>query len=142
VFSGGKVQWATLVFTPEAAQWVKDEEWHPMQQATVHEDGSLTLRVPYADATELAMDVLRHGEQVKVLSPAKLAEIVEQRLAAALGQYRPDGEGIHAPLIDDVRRARQDIFARLAPEGTAAIAKLHKPRAVAAKSAMPARKRG
>jgi len=27
VFSGGKVQWATLVFTPEAAQWVKDEAW-------------------------------------------------------------------------------------------------------------------
>ena len=140
VFSGGKVQWATLQFTPEAAQWVKDEEWHPMQEATVHEDGSLTLRVPYADATELAMDVLRHGEQVKVLSPAKLAQTVEQRLADALGQYRPGGEGIDVPLIDDVRRALEDIAARLTSDDDAA-AKLRKPRAAAATPLKPARKR-
>ncbi len=92
VFSGAKVQWATLQFTPEAAQWVKDEEWHPAQEASMDPDGSLTLKVPYADATELAMDVLRHGEQVKVLSPAKLVQTVEQRLATALGQYRQEGE--------------------------------------------------
>ena len=32
VFSGAKVQWATLQFTPEAAQWVQHEQWHPKQQ--------------------------------------------------------------------------------------------------------------
>jgi len=130
------------VFTPEAAQWVKDEEWHPAQQASIADDGSLTLKVPYADATELAMDVLRHGEQVKVLSPAKLAQIVEQRLAAAIGQYRPDGEGVHGPLIDDVRRALQDIAARLTPEAGAATARLDKRRPAAATPIKPARKRG
>jgi predicted DNA-binding transcriptional regulator YafY len=87
VFSGAKVQWATLQFSPEAAQWVAHEQWHPQQQATLHDDGSLTLRVPYADATELAMDVLRHGEQVKVLAPAALAQRVAQRLGDAARQY-------------------------------------------------------
>jgi predicted DNA-binding transcriptional regulator YafY len=87
VFSGAKVQWATLAFTPEASQWVRHEQWHPKQQATLHDDGTLTLRVPYADATELAMDILRHGEQVKVVSPAALAQKVATRTRAAAAQY-------------------------------------------------------
>ena len=86
VFSGAKLQWASLRFTPEAAQWVQHEQWHPQQEATLHDDGALTLRLPYSDATELAMDILRHGEQVKVLAPAALVQRVAlaTRQAAAL----------------------------------------------------------
>lgn len=87
IFTGGKLQWATLRFTPEAAQWVAHEQWHPAQEATVDSDGALTLRLPYAEATELAMDVLRHGEQVRVLKPASLAALVAQRLKDAASQY-------------------------------------------------------
>jgi predicted DNA-binding transcriptional regulator YafY len=87
IFAGAKVQWATLHFTPEAAQWVAHEQWHPEQQAELDDDGSLTLRVPYADATELAMDVLRHGEQVRVVGPEALAQLVAKRLRVAAGQY-------------------------------------------------------
>jgi predicted DNA-binding transcriptional regulator YafY len=87
IFAGAKVQWATLHFTPEAAQWVAHEQWHPEQQAVLDDDGSLTLRVPYADATELAMDVLRHGEQVRVVGPEALAQLVAKRLRVAAGQY-------------------------------------------------------
>jgi predicted DNA-binding transcriptional regulator YafY len=86
-FSGATVQRATLLFTPEAAQWVQHEQWHPEQQATLHGDGSLTMRLPYADATELAMDILRHGEQVRVLAPAALAQQVAGRLRAAAAGY-------------------------------------------------------
>ena len=32
VFSGAKVQWATLLFDAEAAQWVQHEQWHPQQR--------------------------------------------------------------------------------------------------------------
>lgn len=87
IFAGAKVQWATLRFTPEAAEWVRHEQWHPAQEAKIEDDGSLTLRVPYADATELAMDVLRHGEQVKVLAPAALAQVVGERLRRAARTY-------------------------------------------------------
>jgi predicted DNA-binding transcriptional regulator YafY len=87
VFSGARVQWASLRFTPEAAQWVQHEQWHPRQQATLHDDGSLTLRVPYADATELAMDILRHGEQVRVLAPAALVRQVATQVRAAAAVY-------------------------------------------------------
>jgi len=87
VFSGAKVQWASLKFSAEAAQWVAHEQWHPAQQSVLHEDGSLTLRVPYADATELAMDILRHGEQVKVEGPPALVREVSSRLALATRRY-------------------------------------------------------
>jgi predicted DNA-binding transcriptional regulator YafY len=87
VFSGAKVQWATLLFSPEAAQWVAHEQWHPQQQAALQPDGALTLRVPYADATELVMDVLRHGEQVKVLAPAALVQRVSRQLKDAVQRY-------------------------------------------------------
>jgi len=86
-FSGARVQWATLQFTPEAAQWVQHEQWHPKQQSTLHDDGSLTLRIPYSDATELAMDVLRHGAQVRVVAPAPLERLVGQALREAARQY-------------------------------------------------------
>ncbi|HEY6134154.1 MAG TPA: transcriptional regulator [Rubrivivax sp.] len=86
-FSGDTVQWATLRFTVEATQWVQHEQWHPQQQVTVHDDGSLTLRLPYTDATELAMDILRHGEQVEVLEPAALRESVQRSLVRAAARY-------------------------------------------------------
>jgi predicted DNA-binding transcriptional regulator YafY len=86
-FSGARVQWATLEFTPEAAQWVRHEQWHPQQEAKLHTDGSLTLRVPYADATELAMDILRHGPQVRVAAPVALAAAVKATLMQALARY-------------------------------------------------------
>lgn len=87
VFSGARLQWASLRFTPEAAQWVQHEQWHPQQKATLHDDGSLTLRVPYADATELAMDILRHGPHVRVLAPKSLVANVAAQLAAGAARY-------------------------------------------------------
>ena len=50
-------------------------------------DGSLMLRLPYTDSTELAMDILRHGDQVRVLSPRALVLQVGERLRQAARQY-------------------------------------------------------
>jgi predicted DNA-binding transcriptional regulator YafY len=87
-FSGSKVQWACLRFTPEAAQWVRHEQWHAQQQVTVHSDGSLSMKLPYADATELTMDILRHGSNVKVEAPAGLVLQVRDALRRAAEAYR------------------------------------------------------
>jgi predicted DNA-binding transcriptional regulator YafY len=86
-FSGARVSWATLQFAAEAAQWVQHEQWHPKQQSTLHEDGSLTLRVPYSDATELAMDILRHGDQVRVVAPVALVKRVSAQVRATAAVY-------------------------------------------------------
>jgi predicted DNA-binding transcriptional regulator YafY len=89
IFSGNaaQLQWATLQFDADAAQWVAQEEWHPQQRLAPQADGSLQMELPYADATELAMDILRHGPQVKVLAPPALARMVAGRLAEAASQY-------------------------------------------------------
>jgi predicted DNA-binding transcriptional regulator YafY len=87
IFGGGRVQWATLRFSAESAAWVSREEWHPDQQSRWCDDGRYELRLPFVDGTELAMDVLRHGEHVVVLAPASLRTEVRRRLAAALAAY-------------------------------------------------------
>jgi predicted DNA-binding transcriptional regulator YafY len=87
IFAGREVQWAELHFDVEAAAWVAHEEWHPEQQGRWHDDGSYLLRLPFADATELAMDVLRHGAHVQVLGPPALRAAVQERLRAALAVY-------------------------------------------------------
>ena len=88
IFSGKALQQATLRFSAEAAQWVRDEQWHPDQQIKDLPDGGLEMRLPYADATELVMDILRHGPQVQVLAPAALARQVAAQVQATLALYR------------------------------------------------------
>jgi predicted DNA-binding transcriptional regulator YafY len=87
IYAGGRRQWATLHFDATAARWASREEWHPQQQGRWLEDGGYELRLPYVDATELAMDVLRQGEQVRVVSPASLVQTVKQRLQQATALY-------------------------------------------------------
>ncbi|MEJ6003222.1 helix-turn-helix transcriptional regulator [Paucibacter soli] len=83
IFAGGKTQWATLVFSAAAAQWVAREEWHPSQRSAWLEDGRWRLELPYVDATELLMDLLRHAGQVRVEAPAALRQAYAQRLKEA-----------------------------------------------------------
>jgi predicted DNA-binding transcriptional regulator YafY len=85
IFGGAaaSAQWATLVFDADAAQWVASEEWHPAQQGQWLDDGRYQLRLPYAEPTELLMDVLRHAGSVQVCAPAALKRAFAQRLQRA-----------------------------------------------------------
>ena len=87
IFAGGTMQQAVLRFSPQAAPWISREEWHPAQQGRWLDDGSWELSLPYVDETELVMDLLRQGEQVRVLAPDSLRDAVQRRLAAALATY-------------------------------------------------------
>lgn len=84
IYAGAKVQWATLVFAPQAARWVSREEWHPHQRGRFEPDGSYRLELPFTGTTELVMDLLRFGPDVRVLSPAALAREVAERHRMAL----------------------------------------------------------
>lgn len=93
IYAGRRQQWAVLVFNPQAAQWASREEWHPQQQGRWVKDGSWQLRVPYSDATELIMDVLRQGDELRVVSPPSLVRAVKARLLAAAALYDDGGPG-------------------------------------------------
>jgi len=87
IFSGEKVQWAVLRFTPERARYVAQEEWHPKQRTRWLADGSYQLEVPYASEKELAMDILKHGAEVEVMAPKALREEIAARLRDAAARY-------------------------------------------------------
>ena len=87
IFSGKKVQWATLRFTPERARYVTLEEWHPKQRARREPDGAYILEVPFASETELLMDILKFGPDVEVLEPASLRQAVVDRVKATAQRY-------------------------------------------------------
>lgn len=87
IFGGQADKVATLRFSPERARWVADEKWHPQQEATWLPDGSYELRIPYRSSHELAMDIMRHGANVEVITPAELREEVKQRLGMAFKRY-------------------------------------------------------
>ncbi len=87
IYAGGQKRWAVLHFTAQAARWISQEQWHPEQQGRRLDDGGYELKLPYVDETELVMDVLRQGEQVRVIEPDSLRDAVRQRLALALHAY-------------------------------------------------------
>lgn len=85
--SGARLRWATLVFSVDAAQWVANEEWHPQQKSRWLADGRYELQVPYGEPTELAMDILRHGDSVQVTGDRAIVTAISSRLASAAALY-------------------------------------------------------
>jgi len=100
IYAGTKTQWATLLFQPQAAQWVSREQWHPEQRGRWLSDGCYEMKLPYADATEIAMDIMRHGDQAQVIEPHPLAAQVGaalQRAGAAYGEVLGSPAGAPTP---------------------------------------------
>ena len=84
VYAGASPHWATLVFSAQAAQWVSQEQWHPKQKGQWLPDGRYRLKVPYTDPTELAMDILRHAEEVSIEEDTgTVGETVRERIRRA-----------------------------------------------------------
>ncbi len=90
IFAGQPKHTAHLRFTPQAARWVADEQWHPQQQGKILSDGSYELHIPYSDPRELIMDILKYGPDVNVIGPAELREWVAEKLSAALNNYKSE----------------------------------------------------
>ncbi len=87
IFSGRKVRWATLRFTPARARYVALEEWHPKQRARWEDDGAYVLDIPYTSSPELLRDILAHGAEVEVMAPPELRAEVVHHLTAARSRY-------------------------------------------------------
>lgn len=88
IFTGMAKERATLHFNEEASRWVADEVWHPEQHEKWLDNGKYELIVPYNHDTELSAEILRFGEDVEVIKPASLRQLIIQRLSKALSQYQ------------------------------------------------------
>ena len=87
IFSGAPKGIATIVFSPKAARWVADEHWHSKQEGRFLPDGRYQLRLPYSNAKELLMDVLRYGADAEITEPVALREQAKTLLGLALSAY-------------------------------------------------------
>jgi predicted DNA-binding transcriptional regulator YafY len=89
VYGGNASNIAVLRFSQAASRWVADEEWHPNQLGLLEADGRYILQVPYADATELKMDILRYGHHVEVVAPSSLRSDIMETLQLTSILYVP-----------------------------------------------------
>ena len=87
IFTGEPTQTAHLRFSPRAARWAAEETWHREQDGEWQDDGCFHLYVPYADPTELVMEVLRYGPEVEVMEPENLRRDVADRISRMHGVY-------------------------------------------------------
>ena len=87
IFSGAPKAWATIRFSAKAARWVADEHWHSKQEGRMLDDGRYELRLPYSNARELLMDVLRYGPDAEIITPVALREEARIQLRLALNGY-------------------------------------------------------
>jgi predicted DNA-binding transcriptional regulator YafY len=88
IFEGKATHTAHLRFTPTAARWIADEEWHPDQRLEHRADGGVDLHVPYYRTTELKMDLMRLGAEVEVLAPQALRDQIAEAHRHAAKRYR------------------------------------------------------
>ena len=73
-----------LEFAPEAARWVRDEEWHPSQRVEDLPDGRVRLTFYVGITPEMRRWVLGFGRQVRVVRPTHLAEWMVQEARAVV----------------------------------------------------------
>lgn len=86
IFTGHPAHTAQLRFNATRARWIADEIWHPDQRSEWQGDHYL-LTLPYADPTELILEIMRFGADVEVLSPPELRALIAQRHRQAAGLY-------------------------------------------------------
>jgi predicted DNA-binding transcriptional regulator YafY len=89
LFAGPAPFTACLRFLPRVAHEIASQHWHPDQHGEwIDED--YRLHIPYADPSELLLDILRYTPDVIVESPPELREAVIQRLEQGLRMYQWD----------------------------------------------------
>lgn len=74
-------------FDAEFAPTVSDTIWHPTQQISHHEDGSMTFRCTVSGLDEIVWWVLSMGPHAVVRRPGELAERVKKLARGILGVY-------------------------------------------------------
>lgn len=89
IFNGSLVQTAVINFTGVAAQEIEHQEWHPSEKKRWLNDTTLQLTIPYCDATELIMDILRWGDMAEVIEPQPLRDKITGIFRNCVKKYCP-----------------------------------------------------
>lgn len=80
IMQGVKTKEVRLHFSPDIAEWMQEQIWHPSQKISFKDDGSLILRFPTADYREVKRRVLSYGSTVRVISPKEFIQEVKAEI--------------------------------------------------------------
>ncbi|RLA07251.1 MAG: hypothetical protein DRQ51_06740 [Gammaproteobacteria bacterium] len=87
IFAGLQDKTAILEFSEFTSRWVKDETWHTCQKDKI-KNKKLTREIPYKNDRELIMQILKYGENIKVIAPQELQNKIKNKLQQTLKQYK------------------------------------------------------
>ena len=68
------------------SDYIREKRWHPSQQLTEIEDGSIELRLKLSSLVEVQRWILAWGGHAAVLAPAELVESVKRAARCILEQ--------------------------------------------------------
>lgn len=92
----GSPELVEIEIDADAADYVREREWHRSQEITERRDGSLLLRLCVCIDRPLRSWILSFGPLAHVLAPASLAREIGQELERAMDRYvagpAPDAE--------------------------------------------------
>jgi predicted DNA-binding transcriptional regulator YafY len=77
LYKGKSTQEVTLRFTPEKSKWIKGQIWHKDQKVKLLKDGSLEISFPVSDFSEIKREILKHGDEVEVIKPKNLRNLIK-----------------------------------------------------------------
>uniref|UniRef100_A0A7C2ZZE3 WYL domain-containing transcriptional regulator n=1 Tax=Thermorudis sp. TaxID=1969470 RepID=A0A7C2ZZE3_9BACT len=86
-----------LLFSPPAAHWVAEEQWHHSQRIEWLPDGRLRFTVKLPVTPDFARWVLSYGGAVEVVLPDSLREQVQAHARAILERYST----VAAPMLEN-----------------------------------------
>jgi proteasome accessory factor B len=76
-----------LQFSSLVARNVADVVWHRTQKVHWNDDGSLNFEVTVSGLSEISWWILGYGDQVQVLAPPKLRDMIAARIAKMAAMY-------------------------------------------------------
>jgi predicted DNA-binding transcriptional regulator YafY len=88
IMQGNKTYDVGVQFTPEAAPYAIERQWHPRQKITQNPDGTVTIHFPATHLAEVKAWILSWGRTARTTQPPELVDLLKQELAAAAANYQ------------------------------------------------------
>ncbi len=88
IFAGLPEKTATINFYNQSSHWVAKEQWHKHQQGKWLDKNTYQLVIPYQKDEELIMDIMRHGENARVIEPPELIEKIRCKIQKMQKKYQ------------------------------------------------------
>lgn len=81
-----------LLFSPKVARNVAEVQWHHTQDCSFLDDGRLKFTATVDGLNEISWWILGYGDQVRVIKPTKLADMIKKTAHAVSKIYQPQNK--------------------------------------------------